>query len=225
MLSPLQQRLRQLVSQLPDTDTVALAGGAALIVRGIVDRATRDLDFFATSPEEVDRLLPQLEVLLRNDGLKVQRIQVADGFARLLVSTDVETTRIDLAWDARRFPLEHAEDGPILSEDELTADKTLALFGRAAARDVIDVAALASRHGLERLCVLAAEKDPGFNRPVFADMLRSFDRLPRADFDVDDAEFHRLGELVNGWLQQLEIEIPNNPGREPGWDTTPGLER
>ena len=56
-------------------------------------------------------------------------------------------------------------------------------------------------------------------------MLRSFDRLPRADFDVDDAEFHRLGKLVNGWLQQLEIEIPNNPGREPGRDTTPGLER
>ncbi len=225
MLSPLQERLRRLVSQLPDTDTVALAGGAALIARGIVDRATRDLDFFATSPEEVDRLLPQLEVLLRNDGLKVQRIQVADGFARLLVSTSAETTRIDLAWDARRFPLEQAEDGPILSEDELAADKTLALFGRAAARDFIDVAALASRHGLERLCVLAAEKDPGFNRPVFADMLRSFDRLPRADFDVDNGEFQRLGKLVNRWLQQLEIEIPNNPGREPGRDTTPGLER
>ncbi len=62
MLSPLQERLRRLVAQLPDTDTVALAGGAALIVRGIVDRATRDLDFFATSPEEVDRLLPQLVV-------------------------------------------------------------------------------------------------------------------------------------------------------------------
>lgn len=225
MLSPLQERLRRLVSQLPDTDTVALAGGAALIVRGIVDRATRDLDFFATSPEEVDRLLPQLEVLLRNDGLEVQRIQVADGFARLLVSTDVETTRIDLSWDARRFPLEQAEDGPILSEDELAADKTLALFGRAAARDYIDVAALASRPGLERLCALAAQKDPGFNRPVFADMLRSFDRLPRADFDVDNGEFQRLGKLVNSWVQQLEIEIPNNPGREPGRDTTPGLER
>ena len=87
------------------------------------------------------------------------------------------------------------------------------------------MAALASRQGLDRLCALAAEKDPGFNRPVFADMLRSFDRLPRAEFDVDDAEFRRLGELVNGWVQQLAMEIPNNPGREPGRDTTPGLER
>ena len=225
MLSPLQERLRRLVAQLPDTDTVALAGGAALIVRGIVDRPTRDLDFFATSPEEVDRLLPQLEVLLTNDGLEVRRIQVADVFARLLVSTDTATTTIDLGWDARRFPLEQAEDGPILSEDELAADKTLALFGRAAARDFIDVAALESRHGLDRLCALAAEKDPGFNRPVLADMLRSFDRLPRADFDVDDAEFRRLGKLVNDWLQQLEIELPNKPGREPGKDTTPGLGR
>lgn len=203
MLSPLQERLRQLVARLPDADTVAPAGGAALIVRGIVDRSTRDLDFFTTSREEVNRILPLLETLLTEDSLEVRRVQVTDGFARLLVSSKVETATIDLAWDARRYPLEQIKDGAILAEEELAADKLLALFGRAAARDFIDVAALVSRHGLDRLCNLAAEKDPGFNRQVLADMLGTFDRLPRADFEIDDAQFRRLRDLAKGWRKRL----------------------
>lgn len=205
MLSPLQKRLWRLVGGLPEAESVALAGGAALIVRGIVERPTRDLDFFATSAEEINRLLPALEASLRESGLKVQRVQVADGFARLLVSSEVETTTIDLTWDARRFPLEQTEGGAILANEELAADKVLALFGRAAARDFVDVAALASRYGFERLCGLAAEKDPGFDRSVLADMLRSFDRLPRADFDLDDSEFYQLRAAVAGWRQQLGL--------------------
>lgn len=222
MLSPLQERLWRLVARLQEAETVALAGGAALIVRGFVDRPTRDLDFFATSPEEVNRLLPTLEALLTESGLAVLRVQVADGFARLLVSSEVETTTVDLTWDARRFPLEQTENGAILADEELAADKLLALFGRAAARDFVDVAALASRYGLERLCSLAAEKDPGFDRSVLADMLRTFDRLPRADFDVDDSEFDRLRTLVRSWRQQLEIETREGPGPEPGMDTPMG---
>lgn len=211
----------RLVAGLTEAETVALAGGAALIVRGIVDRPTRDLDFFATTPEEVNRVLPPLEALLTEDGLDVRRVQVADGFARLLVSFGAETTLVDLAWDARRFPTERTEAGAILSDEELAADKLLALFGRAAARDFVDVAALVSRYELEHLCTLAAEKDPGFDRTVLADMLRRLDRLPRADFDVDDAEFARLRASVVGWRYQLEIQ---GPGRDAGKGTEPGLE-
>lgn len=204
MLSPLQERLWRLVGRLPEAETIALAGGAALIVRGIVDRPTRDLDFFATSAEEVNRLLPTLEASLRESGLQVRRVQVSDGFARLLVSSEVETTTIDLAWDARRFPPERAKGRAILADEELAADKVLALFGRAAARDYVDVASLESRYGLERLCSLAAEKDPGFDRSVLAAVLGSFDRLPRADFDLDDSGLDSLRTQVTSWRQQLE---------------------
>ncbi len=51
----------------------------------------------------------------------------------------------------------------MLSLDELAADKVLALFGRAEARDFVDVAALLPRYGWVRLCDLAAEKDTGFH--------------------------------------------------------------
>lgn len=46
MLTPLQQRLLEIVSRLPEANGFALAGGAALILRGTVDRYTNDLDFF-----------------------------------------------------------------------------------------------------------------------------------------------------------------------------------
>ncbi len=225
MLSPLQDRLRQLVARLPEADTVALAGGAALIVRGVVDRPTRDLDFFATTPEEVNRVLPALEALLVEEGLDVQRVQITDGFARLVVSSESDTTTIDLAWDARRFPLEQTKAGPILSKEELAADKLLALFGRAAARDFIDVAALLPHYGLQHLCELAAQKDPGFDRSVLADMLATFDRLPRADFEVDDNEYDDLRTLTKDLRQQLQLEINAGLGREPDRGTPSGTDR
>lgn len=47
MLTDLQQAVAKLLAGLPEADGFAMAGGAALIVRGDVDRLTRDLDFFA----------------------------------------------------------------------------------------------------------------------------------------------------------------------------------
>ena len=57
----------------------------------------------------------------------------------------------------------------MLHPDEVAADKTLALFGRVAARDLVDVAALTDRYPLQQLCALAEEKDTGFDPSVLAD--------------------------------------------------------
>jgi len=160
VLIPLQLQIRQIVASLPDTADLALAGGGALIVHGIVDRETRDLDFFSNSPEEVDRLLPSVEKALRDNSLVVERLRVAEGFAQLSVTSASERTTIDLAWDPRLFPPTLTPEGPVLAEEEVAAGKMLALFGQAEARDFVDVLALESRHEMERLCQLAADKDP-----------------------------------------------------------------
>ena len=55
MLSPLQEQVGRIVAALPEADGFALAGGAALVVTRVVDRTTRDLDFFGPSAEDVDR--------------------------------------------------------------------------------------------------------------------------------------------------------------------------
>jgi hypothetical protein len=169
MLSPLQREIARILASLPGAESFALAGGGALIARGLVDRRTRDLDFFSTAPEDVDRLLPAFERALRGDGLAVNRQRVAPGFARLVVSRGSDRTEVDLASDARLLPVEVTRDGAVLSSRELAADKVLALFGRAEARDFVDVFALERAFSLEDIMRLASEKDPGFDRSVLRD--------------------------------------------------------
>ncbi len=81
MLSPLQEQVAHIVVGLAESDDFALAGGAALIVRGEVDRRTRDLDFFGPSAAAVDRLVPAAEQALISDGLRVERVIDHPGFA------------------------------------------------------------------------------------------------------------------------------------------------
>lgn len=222
MLSPLQRRVLDIVWSLEGTEGLALAGGGGLIVRGVVDRRTEDLDLFGTSPEDVNRGLPVIETALRDHGLTVDRDRVADGFARLTISSEGETTNMDLGWEPRVLPPEQTAHGPVLPEEELAAGKMLALFGRALPRDFIDVSRLVDRFGLERLCELATERDPGFDREVFVEMLNRFWHWPRADFDLVDAEYNRLGEEVDDWREQLHRQhterLERKIGKEP-----PGL--
>lgn len=129
MLSPLQERVAEIVAGLEEADGFALAGGAALIARGDVQRQTRDLDFFGLTSDAVDKLLPAAERALGHAGLVVERVQVNPGFARLIVASGDDRTELDLASDARLFPAEPGQPAPMLRGEELAVDKVLAVFG------------------------------------------------------------------------------------------------
>ena len=69
MLSPYQQEVARLLPQLPEAAGFALAGGAALIVTGIVERETDDLDFFGREAAAVNRLAPAFEHAAQRAGM------------------------------------------------------------------------------------------------------------------------------------------------------------
>jgi len=171
VLSPLQEQVAAIIAGLEEAEDFVLADGAALIVRGDVHRQTRDLDFCGLTADAVDQLLPAVDLALREAGLTVHHVQEAPGFARLVVESADDRTELDLAADARLFPAEPGRLAPMLSGEELAVDKMLAVFGRAEARDFIDLMAIESRYGFDRLCRLAAEKDRGFTPAVLAAML------------------------------------------------------
>jgi hypothetical protein len=87
----------------------------------------------------------------------------------------------------------------------------LALFGRAQAHDFVDVAALAARLGFDRVCELAAEKDPGFSRTVLREMLGSFDRFSTEDLDLDEVDYLHLTQTVLAWREHLTNSLPQQP--------------
>jgi hypothetical protein len=221
VLSPLQEQVAAIVAGLEEAEGFALAGGAALIARGEIERRTRDLDFFGLTGDAVDRLLPAAEEALRAAGLSVERVQVNPGFARLMVASASDRTELDLAADARLFPAEPGAPAPTLSGEELAVDKVLALFGRAEARDFVDLLAVEPRYGLDRLCQLAAEKDGGFSPSVFAEMLARFDRLRRDEFELDDARYAQLGDEVERWRESA-LELAHRPALRPERDVDLG---
>jgi hypothetical protein len=157
-----------------------------MLAHDLVDRPTQDVDLFTPDPGEVTRLTDALAVALRTEGAQVRVDRRGPGFTRLGVTVADGRSVVVSAHDARIREAVQLSFGRVLHPDEVAADKTLALFGRAAARDLVDVAALSERYPLERLCELAAEKDPGFDRRVFADALS-------AAAAHSDAAFAELG--------------------------------
>jgi hypothetical protein len=76
-LSAVQLRIAHILFELPEADGYALAGGAALIIRNVVIRGTRDLDAFigarpGPEPGTVDALADALAVALRQHGWEVR---------------------------------------------------------------------------------------------------------------------------------------------------------
>ena len=145
MLTPMQRHIAEIIAGLDAASEFGLAGGAGLILRGDIDRRTRDLDFFGLNSSDVQRLLPEAEHALKAADYEVHRVRESPSFVRLAVERGDEVTEVDLAADARLFPLEVAEGLPVLSPTELAVDKVLATFGRAEARDFVDFEAVVDR--------------------------------------------------------------------------------
>lgn len=210
VLTDLQHQIRAIFAALPQGAAIALAGGAALIATGVVRRGTNDLDFFTAHPEPIGQVLEVVDTALTDAGLRVTLLQESDTFARLLVASETDSTRIDLAADLRLLPPQETPEGAILSDRDLAADKTLALFGRAEPRDYIDFQALAQRFSLTELCDLAAEKDGGFNPLRLADALDYIDERSREDFDLNDTAYRDLtafSKTAAAQLRELERSL------------------
>jgi hypothetical protein len=93
VLSKLQQVVAHIVTDLLEAEGFALAGGAGLVMRRVVDRQTRDLDYFGPSADDVDRLTPVVESELNAAGFTVRRESASLGFARLSVAAGDEGHR------------------------------------------------------------------------------------------------------------------------------------
>ena len=206
MLDPLQQRVAEIALELARHGQVALAGGSAMIAHGFVNRMSEDIDLFTPDPAEVADLRDRLSTRLRADGYEVDIRRDAPGFVQLVVSAEDATLRVEIAQDSRMRPPVRLDIGAVLAPEELAADKTLALFGRAYARALVDVAALADRLGLDELLRLAAEKDAGLDRRRFADAVAVAAEEPQAEFSrlgLGPAEIDELRERARAWVREL----------------------
>jgi hypothetical protein len=134
-----------------------------------------------------------------------QQLVADHGFAKMSVTNAAtgDTTQVDVGFD----PAEHApiatSIGSVRALDDLAGDKLLALFGRAAPRDFVDVQALRAHFTRRTLESLAAAKDLGFNLVVLRDAFGVLDDLPRSAFEVNDTTFALMRAEFHSWRDEL----------------------
>lgn len=206
MLSRLQRTVLAAVDDLDASGSFALAGGAALIVHGIVSRTTKDLDLFAEEAHQVAALQETLTSVLVVSGLDVRTISASPTFVRLEVHdpSDDERIEIDLGVDIRLSSPVTTDIGRVLSLDELAADKMLALYGRAELRDFLDVADLLGHFRRDRLLELAGAKDGGFTLRRFAESLAALHRFTEADWVAHGAVRATVSRLFDEWRTSID---------------------
>jgi hypothetical protein len=98
--------------------------------------------------------------------------------------------------------------GPVLHADDAVANKVCALFGRAEVRDYVDVDAIVTsgRYTEDELLDLAADHDPGFDRPRFAEALAAIDRLTDSLFQpygMRPQDTLALRQRMRAWARRI----------------------
>jgi hypothetical protein len=211
MITPLQRAAARLFFSLPESVGFAVAGGAALIARDLIDRGTRDVDLFTATPPttSIPDATAAFERAATAQGWVTRRVQLSDSFARLVLEVDGEALVVDLGVDSPPDePPTLTELGPTLTAHDLAARKTLALFGRAEARDFTDVHDLTNVFTKNELIRLARAQDDGFDLQVFADMIGTIGRFTDDDLHLPRPDADRLRHFFHTWRREIVAGKP-----------------
>jgi nucleotidyltransferase AbiEii toxin of type IV toxin-antitoxin system len=179
--------------------SLALAGGYAIQAHGIGSRPSGDVDLFLNWARrgDFDDAVNTVIGALEAEGMQVILIARAETFARLLVTDQAaggEADKVEVAADWRSHDPVMLDVGPVLHADDAVANKMTALYGRALARDFLDVDAIlaSGRYTRERLLELAAAADAGFDPQMFASALGALSQITDEAF----AEYGATAELA-----------------------------
>jgi len=207
VITPFQRSVAAMFFSLDESAGFAVAGGAALIARALVDRSTRDVDLFTTAPPAVP--IPDVVSAFTRaavtQGWLVRQLRLSDTFARLAVEGEGDVTVVDLGLDSPPDePPSITELGPTLAARDLAARKVLALFGRAEARDFADVRDLADVYPKDELLLLARAQDGGFDLGVFADMIGTATRYSDDELSLSTHDAAQLRRFFRDWREELQ---------------------
>jgi hypothetical protein len=189
----------------------ALAGGYAVQAHGVLQRPSEDIDLFTSSArDDFADGVAKVCTAYAEHGLAVRVDVDSPQFVRLSVSdtTTGQVTKVELAADLRSHPPVTMEIGPVVHLDDVAGGKVEALFTRAEARDFIDVDALLTtgRFSRDRLLDLAASRDLGFDRAVFAQMLSALDLYPDSElvaYGLTETQICTLRSHFAAWRAAL----------------------
>lgn len=204
------QRLARIGLEAAERYGFALAGGYAVQAAGFLQRPSEDIDLFTIWDRrgEFETAADAIVTAYRSAGLKVEAERRHDTFLRLTVSDGEQTAKVELGIDLRANEPVRISIGPVLHPDDAVANKIMALYERALARDFIDIDAVlrSGRYDEAALLRLAERSDITFDRALFADALAVAQELDDDDFaqyGVTGAQLADLRQRFARWRAQL----------------------
>lgn len=202
-LTGFQITVARMFFTLPASERFLLAGGAALVAQHLSERPTEDLDFFTRPPGDVTLARDELEALIATQGWLSERIADTTTFCRLIIHGP-EDLLVDLALDSPPgHPATASFVGPTFAPEELGGRKLLALFDRAAARDFVDVFALAGHYSKQTLFAEASVLDAGFTAELLAGQITTLARFTDDDLPLPHTEIDYLRAFFAEWCSEL----------------------
>lgn len=195
----------------------ALAGSGAVREHGLIDRPTEDVDLFTTNRYAgvFDDAVERVVAALHSVGYPATVVRRAPQFARLHVqATGGLVLDVDLGVDWRADDPVRLDVGPVLALDDAVGNKVSALYSRGEPRDYLDVDAIRASHRFtdDDLLTAAAERDPGFEVPMFAERLDDARRITILDvarYGVTDQQLDAIKARFAQWAARLRNSAAN----------------
>lgn len=181
LLTFVQKHTLLSIGKIPDSVYFYLTGGTALAEFYFGHRKSYDLDLFTTESELILPFTRLAEDYLKQSGLKANVIRRFVSLVEFEVLGKEGSTRLQFALDSPfRFENPINSEYGILVNDykDLIIDKLLAFFGRTEARDAIDLYFILKHNNIWDLCILAKQKDPGFDLYWLAVAMQKIQEFP-----------------------------------------------
>jgi hypothetical protein len=222
----LHRKVAAIVLKATSGHKVALAGGNALLVHGVGNRPTHDVDVFVDELDAVPELAAAMVRALARDGYTVEDTgrmnpvialwgaEAGNDLAEYMVTlpghgggkVQLQVARFTLRCPVVQVP----RIGPVVALDDAAGHKACAVVGRMEPRDYVDIAALCEAgYTGEELITLAMQRDEGLELAEFADAARWLDRQP----DSVLAPFLPAGRDA-AWVRKAFADWPRDNRRD-----------
>jgi hypothetical protein len=218
LLRPLEQDVLQAFFELEKSEAFVLTGGAALAEFYFQHRLSNDLDLFTLDEQAYAEINAQVTALAQAVGAEQKSVRPLTTMNQLNLERAGESLKIDFVRDAGPAFGEPLQRGKVRVDalENMGANKILALFGRAATRDYIDLYFILHEGGLtfDHLLALAKQKDPGLQEFYLANWIRQ--QTPKLESPPVMLKPIDLEEIKRYFLKLAdELMAGLNPEKQP----------
>jgi len=207
-LTPFQKEILLLLASQRNPES-HVAGGLVLNRQPDSPRYSADMDVFHDVAASLISSAEQDVAVLRAAGFQSSWLLRQPYLQRAQISRGEDTLRLDWASDSafRFFPVQpDPEFGYCLHRADLATNKALALAGRSAIRDYIDILHLHESYlSLGAICWAACGKDPGFNPWSLLEMTKRHVHFRQDDLAQETlARPLDLTDLKRKWIDAVD---------------------